>query len=135
MTIEGDRAGEIADAGTPAPSQSVERERANLIRAITHNHVDKADWKAYDAALIEAVRVEQAALLGIQNRYPLWDVLRILADHATHSLGAHSCDHAGYENVMATVEWAHTYARIAQYEPGERRVVADAAEGGESPLA
>ncbi len=41
--------------------------------------------------------IRKAATVNGSTPYPLLDVLRILCDVADHALGAHSCDHHGYE--------------------------------------
>jgi len=49
----------------------IESERANLIRAITHGHVDVADWQAYDAAVaaLAVVEAEQGAPAEVGEAY------------------------------------------------------------------
>ena len=56
-------------------------------------------------------------LLGKDERYPLWDVLRMLAEAAGHLHNEHNCDHAGYETMRQAAEAARMYARrIVQSE-------------------
>lgn len=61
----------------------------------------------YEAAVREDERSRSTPTLSPSveddDPYPLHDAIRFLADFAEHSLNDHSCDHHGYEGVMASI--------------------------------
>lgn len=50
------------------------------------------------------------AVLGMDQPWPILDVLERLAAAADHLLAAHSCDHLGYEGINAARDAARAHA-------------------------